>query len=54
MHTSGSIVVNQTKFITQNNVAVANLSITNNGSASTTLHAARHLALRHLGHAATN
>ncbi|GAA0971507.1 hypothetical protein GCM10009555_022620 [Acrocarpospora macrocephala] len=37
VHTSGSITVNQTKFITENNVAVANLSITNNGSASTTL-----------------
>ena len=29
--------INQTKFITQNNVAVTNLAITNNGSASTTL-----------------
>ncbi|GIH03313.1 hypothetical protein Rhe02_13800 [Rhizocola hellebori] len=37
VHTSGSITINQTKFITDNNVAVANLSITNNGSASTTL-----------------
>ncbi|GAA0403730.1 hypothetical protein Acor_32960 [Acrocarpospora corrugata] len=37
VHTSGSVTVNQTKFITDNNVAVANLSITNNGSASTTL-----------------
>ncbi|SDH01885.1 discoidin domain-containing protein [Nonomuraea jiangxiensis] len=36
-HTSGSIIVNQTKFITENNVAVANLAITNGGSASTTL-----------------
>ncbi|MEV1174284.1 discoidin domain-containing protein [Nonomuraea sp. NPDC049784] len=36
-HTSGSITVNQTKFITENNVAVANLAITNGGSASTTL-----------------
>ena len=37
VHTSGSIRIDQTKFITQNNVAVANLSITNSGSASTTL-----------------
>jgi hypothetical protein len=37
VHTSGSIRVNQTKFITQNNVAVANLSITNGGSAPTTV-----------------
>ncbi|GAA1017913.1 hypothetical protein Aple_027050 [Acrocarpospora pleiomorpha] len=37
VHTSGSITVNQTKFITENNVAVANLSITNNGSSSSTL-----------------
>jgi hypothetical protein len=37
VHTSGSIRVDQTKFITQNNVAVANLSITNSGSAATTL-----------------
>ncbi|MGR6922318.1 galactose-binding domain-containing protein [[Actinomadura] parvosata] len=36
-HTSGSITVDQTKFITDNNVAVANLAITNGGSASTTL-----------------
>ncbi|PRX69443.1 hypothetical protein B0I32_102501 [Nonomuraea fuscirosea] len=36
-HTSGSIAVNQTKFITDNNVAVANLAITNGGSASATL-----------------
>ncbi|MEV0162810.1 galactose-binding domain-containing protein [Nonomuraea fuscirosea] len=36
-HTSGSITVNQTKFITDNNVAVANLAITNGGSASATL-----------------
>ncbi|MFJ7996195.1 discoidin domain-containing protein [Streptomyces sp. NPDC096310] len=37
VHTSGSITVNQTKFITDNNVAVTNLSIRNNGSAATTL-----------------
>ncbi|MEU7853974.1 hypothetical protein [Nonomuraea sp. NPDC049141] len=37
VHTSGSITVNQTKFITNNNVAVTNLSITNGGSSSTTL-----------------
>ncbi|MEV0197692.1 discoidin domain-containing protein [Nonomuraea sp. NPDC050691] len=37
VHTSGSITVNQTKFITENNVAVTNLSITNNGSSSATL-----------------
>lgn len=37
VHTSGSITVNQTKFITNNNVAVTNLSITNNGGSSTTL-----------------
>ncbi|MDX3452787.1 discoidin domain-containing protein [Streptomyces sp. ME02-8801-2C] len=37
VHTSGSVTVNQTKFITENNVAVTNLSIKNNGSASTTL-----------------
>ncbi|NUT34292.1 MAG: discoidin domain-containing protein, partial [Hamadaea sp.] len=37
VHTGGSVTINQTKFITDNNVAVTNLSITNNGSASTTL-----------------
>lgn len=37
VHTSGSIRVNVTKFITENNVAVTNLSITNTGTASTTL-----------------
>jgi len=37
VHTSGSVRVNQTKFITDNNVLVTNLSITNTGSASTTL-----------------
>jgi hypothetical protein len=33
VHTSGSVTVDQTKFITDNNVAVTNLSIKNNGSA---------------------
>ncbi len=37
VHTSGNVRIEQTKFITQNNVAVANLAITNNGSSSTTL-----------------
>ncbi|MGY4741764.1 discoidin domain-containing protein [Streptomyces sp. ATMOS53] len=37
VHTAGSVAVTQTKFITDNNVAVTNLSIKNNGSASTTL-----------------
>ena len=37
VHTAGSVTVEQTKFITDNNVAVTNLSIKNNGSASTTL-----------------
>jgi hypothetical protein len=37
VHTSGSIRVNATKFITQNNVAVTNLSITNSGTAASTL-----------------
>ncbi|GAA4710238.1 galactose-binding domain-containing protein [Phytohabitans rumicis] len=37
VHTSGSIRVNQTKFITDNNVLVTNLSITNTGTASSTL-----------------
>ncbi|GAA4586438.1 hypothetical protein GCM10023194_32620 [Planotetraspora phitsanulokensis] len=37
VHTSGSVRVEQTKFITQNNVAVANFSITNSGSSATTL-----------------
>ncbi len=37
VHTSGSIRVDVTKFITHNNVAVTNLSITNNGGSSTTL-----------------
>ncbi|WP_432968717.1 discoidin domain-containing protein [Dactylosporangium sp. CA-233914] len=35
--TSGSVTITQQKFITNNNVAVTNLSIKNNGSASTTL-----------------
>ncbi|MET9524978.1 galactose-binding domain-containing protein [Streptomyces coeruleorubidus] len=37
VHTSGSVTVDQTKFITDDNVAVTNLSIKNNGSGSTTL-----------------
>ncbi|BCB76071.1 hypothetical protein Pflav_024810 [Phytohabitans flavus] len=37
VHTSGSIRVNQTKFITDNNALVTNLAITNTGTASTTL-----------------
>ena len=37
VHTSGSVRINQTKFITHNNVAVANLAVTNTGSASTTV-----------------
>lgn len=37
VHTSGSITVNQTKFVTENNVAVTNLSIVNNGASSATL-----------------
>ncbi len=37
VHTSGSITVNQTKFITGSNVAVTNLAIKNGGSSSTTL-----------------
>ncbi|MFI5842174.1 MGH1-like glycoside hydrolase domain-containing protein [Catenuloplanes sp. NPDC051500] len=37
VHTSGNIRINQTKFITQQNVAVANLAITNSGSAAATL-----------------
>ncbi|MEU1785452.1 discoidin domain-containing protein [Streptomyces sparsogenes] len=37
VHTSGAITVEQTKFITDNNVAVTNLSIKNNGTGSTTL-----------------
>ncbi|WP_051367268.1 discoidin domain-containing protein [Hamadaea tsunoensis] len=37
VHTSGSLSVTQTKFITDNNVAVTNLAITNSGSAATTL-----------------
>ncbi|MFI5914851.1 discoidin domain-containing protein [Dactylosporangium sp. NPDC051541] len=34
---SGSVAITQQKFITNNNVAVTNLSIKNNGSASTTI-----------------
>ncbi|WP_246001980.1 MGH1-like glycoside hydrolase domain-containing protein [Allorhizocola rhizosphaerae] len=37
VHTSGSLTANVTKFITDNNVAVTNVSIRNNGSSSTTL-----------------
>ncbi|XVQ88494.1 discoidin domain-containing protein [Microbispora siamensis] len=37
VHTSGNVRIEQTKFITDNNVAVANLAITNGGTASTTL-----------------
>ncbi|MFD9253030.1 hypothetical protein ACFVZP_24795, partial [Streptomyces bottropensis] len=37
VHTSGSITIDQTKFVTDDNVAVTNLAIRNNGSASTTL-----------------
>jgi hypothetical protein len=37
VHTSGSIRVDVTKFITQNNVAVTNLSIVNSGTAAATL-----------------
>jgi hypothetical protein len=37
VHTSGSIRVNQTKFITGNNVLVTNLSLTNTGTAASTL-----------------
>jgi hypothetical protein len=37
VHTSGSIRVDVTKFITHNNVAVTNLSITNSGGAAATL-----------------
>ncbi|MDI1461390.1 discoidin domain-containing protein [Catellatospora sp. KI3] len=37
VHTSGSVSITQQKFITNNNVAVTNLSITNSGTASTTI-----------------
>jgi hypothetical protein len=37
VHTSGSIRVDLTKFITNNNVAVANLAITNSGSGTATV-----------------
>ncbi|GAA5066012.1 hypothetical protein HNP84_001225 [Thermocatellispora tengchongensis] len=37
VHTSGSITVTQTKFITHNNVAVTNLSIANGGASPATL-----------------
>ena len=36
-HTNGSLRINQTKFITGNNVAVDNLAITNTGTASQTV-----------------
>ena len=48
VHTSGSITVNQTKFITDNNVAVTNLSITNTGTGVDHAAAAGDLAVRHL------
>ncbi|MEU8236229.1 discoidin domain-containing protein [Actinoplanes sp. NPDC048967] len=37
VHTSGSVRINQTKFITQQNVAVATLAVTNTGTAATTV-----------------
>jgi hypothetical protein len=37
VHTSGSLTATVNKFITNNNVAVTNVAITNNGSGSTTL-----------------
>ena len=37
VHTSGSVRIDATKFITHNNVAVTNLSITNSGSGSATV-----------------
>ncbi|GIF18423.1 hypothetical protein Ate02nite_11530 [Paractinoplanes tereljensis] len=37
VHTNGSLRINQTKFITQNDVAVDNLTITNTGTASQTV-----------------
>ena len=37
VHTSGSLTANVSKFITNNNVAVTNVAITNNGGSSTTL-----------------
>ncbi|MGW6906261.1 discoidin domain-containing protein [Streptomyces sp. NPDC054940] len=37
VHTGGSVTVEQTKFITDHNVAVTNLAIRNTGSGSTTL-----------------
>nr|MDT0660651.1 discoidin domain-containing protein [Micromonospora sp. DSM 115978] len=37
VHTSGSIRIEATKFITHNNVAVTNLAVTNNGSGSATV-----------------
>ncbi|MET0420002.1 MAG: hypothetical protein ABW022_28650, partial [Actinoplanes sp.] len=37
VHTNGSLRINQTKFITHNNVAIANLAITNTGSSAQTV-----------------
>ncbi|MFD2353020.1 hypothetical protein ACFSTC_32645 [Nonomuraea ferruginea] len=37
VHTSGSLVANVTKFITNENVAVTNVAVTNNGGSSATL-----------------
>jgi len=37
VHTSGTVRIDQTKFITHQNVAVANLTVTNSGSAATTV-----------------
>src|SRR4051812_44346021 len=37
VHTSGSLRMEVTKFITHNNVLVTNMAVTNNGSASATL-----------------
>jgi len=37
VHTNGSLRINQSKFITENNVAVTNLAITNTGSGSQTV-----------------
>ena len=37
VHTNGSLRINQTKFITQNNVAVDNLALTNTGTSAQTV-----------------
>jgi hypothetical protein len=37
VHTAGSVRINQTKFITHQNVAVANLAVTNTGGSSATV-----------------